>query len=254
MRHDRKPPQTDCSILKNVSKNMRVPLMSSSMRVSAPKHMNVRMRSSSAGQMARHTLSEMASASMTPPLSLTSAFWASRASTMVSTSTITVRRVLDTMKPVEGCTMPAAPPMPMARCGNLGSTPPMGMRQYSSSSTRFTLMSMASRRCASFTLRSSNSRLGRSTRLVSSKKILVSVKGMEYRNVGVFLLTPRRPSSRCPSRQSMNSMVSMGNPCGSSVSHMIPNAVWYPGVKSRSNSTSLRAWPEASSTSLVNTS
>lgn len=40
--------------------------------------------------------------------------------------------------PVEGCTMPAVPPMPSTRCGCLGSTPPMGMRQYSSSSICFT--------------------------------------------------------------------------------------------------------------------
>ena len=37
--------------------------------------------------------------------------------------------------PVEGCTMPAVPPIPSTLCGTRGSTPPMGMRQYSSSST-----------------------------------------------------------------------------------------------------------------------
>jgi len=36
--------------------------------------------------------------------------------------------------PVEGCTIPAVPPMPSTLCGTLGSTPPIGMRQYSSSS------------------------------------------------------------------------------------------------------------------------
>ena len=36
--------------------------------------------------------------------------------------------------PVEGCTMPAVPPIPSTLCGTRGSTPPMGMRQYSSSS------------------------------------------------------------------------------------------------------------------------
>jgi hypothetical protein len=40
----------------------------------------------------------------------------------------------ESMKPVEGCTMPAVPPMPRTRCGCAGSTPPMGIRQYSSSS------------------------------------------------------------------------------------------------------------------------
>lgn len=34
--------------------------------------------------------------------------------------------------------MPAVPPTPMTRCGTLGSTPPMGMAQYSSSSMLFT--------------------------------------------------------------------------------------------------------------------
>jgi hypothetical protein len=38
------------------------------------------------------------------------------------------------MPPVLGCTMPAVPPMPSTRWGMRGSTPPMGMRQYSSSS------------------------------------------------------------------------------------------------------------------------
>lgn len=37
--------------------------------------------------------------------------------------------------PVEGCTIPAVPPMPRTLCGTLGRTPPMGIRQYSSSST-----------------------------------------------------------------------------------------------------------------------
>lgn len=40
--------------------------------------------------------------------------------------------------PVEGCTMPAVPPIPSTLCGCVGSTPPIGMRQYSSSSTRVT--------------------------------------------------------------------------------------------------------------------
>ena len=35
---------------------------------------------------------------------------------------------------MDGCTMPAVPPMPSTLWGTLGSTPPMGMRQYSSSS------------------------------------------------------------------------------------------------------------------------
>ena len=43
--------------------------------------------------------------------------------------------------PVEGCTMPAVPPTPMTRCGRFGSTPPMGMAQYSSSSMLFTCSS-----------------------------------------------------------------------------------------------------------------
>jgi hypothetical protein len=36
--------------------------------------------------------------------------------------------------------MPAVPPMPSTRCGCLGSTPPMGMRQYSSSSMDLTCL------------------------------------------------------------------------------------------------------------------
>ena len=117
----------------------------------------------------------------------------------------------------------------------------MGMRQYSSSCTDLTLMPIFARRCLSLTLRSSNSRPGRSTSDVSSKKIFVSVNGMAYRNVGCWLFISLYRGDRCPSRQSMNSMVSRSSPCGPSVSHMIPNAAWYPGVKSRSNCTSLRA-------------
>jgi hypothetical protein len=40
--------------------------------------------------------------------------------------------------PVEGCTMPAVPPMPRTRWGWTGSTPPIGIKQYSSSSIFFT--------------------------------------------------------------------------------------------------------------------
>lgn len=42
--------------------------------------------------------------------------------------------------PVEGCTMPPVPPIPNVRWGNLGSTPPMGIRQYSSSVMDLTLI------------------------------------------------------------------------------------------------------------------
>ena len=37
--------------------------------------------------------------------------------------------------PVDGCTMPAVPPMPSTRCGRRGRTPPMGIRHRSSSWT-----------------------------------------------------------------------------------------------------------------------
>ena len=36
--------------------------------------------------------------------------------------------------------MPPVPPMPRVRWGKVGSTPPMGIRQYSSSSMDFTRM------------------------------------------------------------------------------------------------------------------
>mmetsp|Transcript_7944 Transcript_7944/g.33202 ORF Transcript_7944/g.33202 Transcript_7944/m.33202 type:complete len:256 (+) Transcript_7944:5885-6652(+) len=158
------------------------------------------------------------------------------------------------MNPVEGCTIPAVPPTPSARCGSVGSTPPMGIRQYSSSSTLFTSTPSRSRRCCSFTLRSSNSSPGRSTSDVSSKKILFGPKGMAYRNVGCSSFIALNLLSRCASRQSMNSISSSGNPCGSTVSHTMPNAAWYPGVKSLSNSTILRTCPVASSTIFACTS
>mmetsp|Transcript_11462 Transcript_11462/g.49373 ORF Transcript_11462/g.49373 Transcript_11462/m.49373 type:complete len:202 (+) Transcript_11462:3181-3786(+) len=150
--------------------------------------------------------------------------------------------------------MPAVPPTPSVLCGSVGRTPPMGMRQYSSSCTDLTLMPIFARRCLSLTLRSSNSRPGRSTSDVSSKKIFVSVNGMAYRNVGCWLFISLYRCDRCSSRQSMNSMVSRSSPCGPSVSHMIPKAAWYPGVNSRSNCTSLRAWPVASRTIFACTS
>mmetsp|Transcript_8987 Transcript_8987/g.14287 ORF Transcript_8987/g.14287 Transcript_8987/m.14287 type:complete len:297 (-) Transcript_8987:425-1315(-) len=258
MRQERNPPQMSSPIWKKVSKNWRVPLMSSSISVSAPKHMKVRIRSSSSGQMDRHTFSAMASASTSaaPPDAAAAPVAPSMASppcsswARESTSRRTESKVFDTMNPVDGCTIPAVPPTPSTRCGRVGSTPPMGIKQYSSSSTRLTLMPRDSRRCCSFTLRSSNSSPGRSTRDVSSKKIFRLVNGMAYKNVGWSLFASFFWSSRCWSRQSMNSMVSSGNPCGSSVSHIIPNAAWYPGVKSRSNSTSFRACPVASRTIL----
>ena len=219
--HDKNPPQMSCDIWKNVSKNCLVPLMSSSISVSIPKHMNVRMRSSSSGHTLCHTRSATPSALMRappppPPVASSSA--------RVSMSDLTESKVLDTMNPVLGWTMPAVPPTPSVRCGRVGRTPPMGMRQYSSSCTDLTLMPIAARRCCSFTLRSSNSSPGRSTKLVSSKKIFVSVNGMAYRNVGCMLFISLYRGDRCSSRQSMNSIVSRSSPCGSSVSHMIPNA------------------------------
>lgn len=36
---------------------------------------------------------------------------------------------------MEGCTIPAVPPMPRVRCGWRGSTPPIGIRQFSCSCT-----------------------------------------------------------------------------------------------------------------------
>jgi hypothetical protein len=112
-------------------------------------------------------------------------------------------------------------------------------------------MPLAARRCVSFSFKSSNCRPGRSTKEVSSKKILFALKGMAYRNVGWSLFCALNFASKCPSLQSMNSISSRGNPCGSSVSHTIPNAAWYPGVKSRSNSTIFRTCPVASRTILA---
>eukprot|EP00982_Pelagococcus_subviridis_P017573 31550-Pelagococcus_subviridis.AAC.6 len=212
--------------------------------------MNVRILSSSSGHTDPHTLRATSSTfASTPAFSASFNSFAS-----VSTRDRTDNNVFDTMKPVDGCTIPAVPPIPSVRCGSVGSTLPMGIKQYSSSSTRFTHTPSFSSLCRSFTLRSSNSNPGRSTRLVSSKKICVSENGIAYRNVGCSSFIARCLSSKCESRQSMNNIVSSGNPCGSSVSHMIPNATWYPGLNSRSNSTSRRACPVASSTSLLCTS
>ena len=88
-----------CSILKNVSKNCRVPLMSSSISVSMPKHMNVRMRSSSSGHTLCHTRSATPSASMRAPPPVPPAF---NSSARVSTRDLTDSKVFDTMKPVLG--------------------------------------------------------------------------------------------------------------------------------------------------------
>ena len=260
MRQDKNPPHMSWGIWKNVSKNCRVPLMSSSISVSIPKHMNVRMRSSSSGHTDRHTRSEAAAASnvvVAPPVSPSffppreepSSFARVSSSAMVSTSPRTLRSVLETMNPVLGCTMPAVPPTPRTLCGSVGNTPPIGIRQYSSSSTLATSMPMCASRSWSFTFKSSNSKPGRSTRLVSSKKILFGPKGIAYRNVGWSSFIRLYRGLRCASRQSMKSISSSGRPCGSTVSHKIPNAAWYPGVNSRSNSTSLRTWPVASRTS-----
>lgn len=45
--------------------------------------------------------------------------------------------------------MPAVPPMPRTRCGRRGRTPPMGMRQYSSSSIDFIFMPYFAMRASS---------------------------------------------------------------------------------------------------------
>lgn len=89
--------------------------------------------------------------------------------------------------PVEGCTMPPVPPIPSTRCGSLGRVPPMGIRQYSSSSTDFTWMPRCCSRASILSLRSWKPIAGRATKDVSSTKILVLEKGMAYRKVGNFL-------------------------------------------------------------------
>ena len=111
--------------------------------------MKVRMRKSFSGQIEFHTNAAVASASNLP-LFICAASAASRApvisprlpalraSSSVPTSVLTHNIVFATINPVLGWTMPAVPPMPSVRCGNVGNTPPMGMRQYSSSCTLVT--------------------------------------------------------------------------------------------------------------------
>ena len=206
------------------------------MSVSIPKHMNVRMRKSLSDQMDFHTASAAALASNLP-FSLCVASAASkaavisprtpalRASSKVPINVRTQSIVLATMKPVLGCTMPAVPPMPSVRCGNVGNTPPIGMRQYSSSCTSVTLTPRWSSLSLSLSFKSSKSRPGRATRLVSSRKTSVSEKGIAYKKVGNLSFCSLNLGLKCSSRQSMNNIVSSGNGCFSTVATM-PNAAW----------------------------
>mmetsp|Transcript_22224 Transcript_22224/g.48806 ORF Transcript_22224/g.48806 Transcript_22224/m.48806 type:complete len:326 (-) Transcript_22224:1263-2240(-) len=136
IRHDRKPDHSWYGSPKNALKKKRVFSMLSFISVSIPKHMKVRSRRS----CLLHTFSHTSLEKAVPFLP------SSRASATASTSTSAELSVLDTMKPVDGCTMPAVPPIPRVRWGKVGSTPPMGMRQYSSSSMQRTLMPRLSSR------------------------------------------------------------------------------------------------------------
>ena len=146
-----------------------------------------------------------------------------RASSNVLTSARTHNMVFATMKPVLGCTIPAVPPMPSVRCGNFGNTPPMGIKQYSSSCTAVTLTPRCSRRSFNLIFKSSNSSDGRATKLVSSRNTSVSENGMAYKNVGNLSFCSLNFGLKCSSRQSMNNIVSSGKSCFSTVAK-IPNA------------------------------
>ncbi len=89
--------------------------------------------------------------------------------------------------PVDGCTMPAVPPMPSTRCGRRGSTPPMGIKQHSSSSTAVTTTPRCARRARSRARSSAKPTAGRATRLVSSRNTRVGENGIAYKNVGSAL-------------------------------------------------------------------
>ena len=73
------------------------------------------------------------------PLSSTGGVYFDNDSTIESPSVGTAPKARATIKPVEGCTIPAVPPIPITRYGTRGSTPPIGIKQYSSSSTYLTL-------------------------------------------------------------------------------------------------------------------
>mmetsp|Transcript_1612 Transcript_1612/g.3698 ORF Transcript_1612/g.3698 Transcript_1612/m.3698 type:complete len:224 (+) Transcript_1612:2128-2799(+) len=202
---ERNPPHISVGSLKNVLKNLLVVCTSRFIRISMPKHIKVRWRRSSCGQMLFHTRLDMLVALIFFSLSAPSTIWSSlMPSTIASTRTGAWKRLLATIYPVAGCTIPAVPPMPSTLCGSRGRTPPIGMRQYSSSSIERMWIPMPRRRCSSLSFSSSKGMNGRATRLVSSTKILFLENGMTYRKVGSFSLLLLSLSSRCSSRQSMN--------------------------------------------------
>mmetsp|Transcript_5527 Transcript_5527/g.15639 ORF Transcript_5527/g.15639 Transcript_5527/m.15639 type:complete len:287 (+) Transcript_5527:2326-3186(+) len=139
-------------------------------------------------------------------------------------------KTLEIMYPVDGWTMPAVPPTPIVRWGRLGSILPIGMQQYSSSSTDSTSRPRCFIRASKRAFSSGNGMMGRATRLVSSKNTLVSENGIAYRNVGSFEFDSLSSGSlsRWSSLQSMNSILSTGNGCDLTVT-VIPYAPWYPG-------------------------
>ena len=215
-RQERKPDQRAVGRPKKVPKKRRVPLKSSCISVSMPKHMKVRIRRCSWGHMASQAAEETASPDRRRTRS---------ESARESASTAALASVLESWKPVDGCTMPAVPPMPITRWLRRGRTPPMGMRQCSSSRTRVTVMPSACRRCFIRSLMSSKSTPGRATRLVSSQKMRPGLKGMTYRKVGRLPLRALDGSSRWLSRQSMNSISPVSNGWLSTSARM-PYAAW----------------------------
>mmetsp|Transcript_22831 Transcript_22831/g.58128 ORF Transcript_22831/g.58128 Transcript_22831/m.58128 type:complete len:227 (-) Transcript_22831:843-1523(-) len=216
-RVDRKPCQWKSDSEKKALKKSRICARLSDSSMSMPKLLNARWRMRSTGHVARQMAAAMASASASflglRATALLVALSAGRDSwSMMASDTVgAAPSMRDIMNPVEGCTMPAVPPMPSTRCGCTGSTPPMGIRQYSSSSIFLTLMPMCLRRASSRSLSSLNPTAGRATSDVSSTKILVFEKGMAYRKVGSawFSLLITGKGSVWSSLQSMNSMVSI---------------------------------------------
>mmetsp|Transcript_1438 Transcript_1438/g.5723 ORF Transcript_1438/g.5723 Transcript_1438/m.5723 type:complete len:373 (+) Transcript_1438:302-1420(+) len=264
-RYERNPCQLYVLVLKNAAKNDRVASSPSLSRMSMPVLKNSLCCKRQSGHVWDHTraltssMSTIASTSSRGvPVGSAEAAWRRAAVSSVSSASISsgaAPRVRAIMKPVAGCTMPPVPPKPSTRCGILGSTPPMGMRQYSSSSTSFTTTPRPASRFSRRALSSGKGTAGRATRLVSSTKMRVGENGMVYRNVGSAALRSRMLTSpaRWSSRQSMKNMVSSSKGW-LSTSIMMPYAPWYPGSNSPSNSTSERACPVPSSTAAPSTS
>ena len=126
------------------------------------------------------------------------------------------------MYPVEGCTIPAAPPTPTVRCGSRGSAPPIGIRHRSTSWIFRTRISKCSSLRSSRSRSSSKPTAGRATSDVSSRKTSVGENGIAYRNVGIRWLRARISGwpTVWSSLQSMNSIESSAKGCASTVAAM----------------------------------